>query len=139
AETIQSHGGLWILKTTDADHRSLNRALQNAGVSCYSFRHQVASELKEAVSTGAMQPTEAAAAMGHRSTASLSYYGTRSRSHGGRALRANGTQAVRVAPVDYAARAAARATRKAASGDAFRFPPRARPVAAPKAATQYPV
>src|SRR5690606_6784442 len=59
AETIQSHGGLWILKTTDADYRSLNRALQNAGVSCYSFRHQLPSELKVPASTGATPGTEA--------------------------------------------------------------------------------
>ncbi len=75
-----------------------------------------------------------AAVMGHRSTVSLSYYGTRSRSHGGRRLRANGTNGVCMVPVDYAARAVAHAARKAGSGDAFRFPPRARPVAAPKVA-----
>ena len=134
ADTVQARGGRWVLTTTDADYRSLNRALQGAGVSCYSFRHQVASELKDAVSAGEMKATEAAAVMGHRSTVSLSYYGTRSRSHGGRQLRANGTNSVRMVPVDYAARAIARAARKAGSGDAFRFPPRARPPAAPKAA-----
>jgi len=134
ASEAQISGGRLKISTTDADYRSLNRALQKAGVSCYSFRHQVASELKEAVSTGEMPPQEAAAVMGHRSTESLSYYGTRSKSRGGRPLRANATNHVKVVPVDYAARAIARATRKASQGDALRFPPRPRPLAAPKAA-----
>lgn len=102
AALVRSKGGQWVMKTTTADYRSLNRALQSRGaMSCYTFRHQIGSELKEAVSTGAMTAGEAAQAMGHRSTASLSYYGSRSEARGGRRIQAKGLNKVRVMPVSY--------------------------------------
>ncbi|MCL1553291.1 hypothetical protein [Xanthomonas nasturtii] len=70
AADARAAGGKRVLTTTDADHRSLNRALSKGvvGLSCYSFRHQQGSELKEAIASGTMSAEEAAAAMGHAST-----------------------------------------------------------------------
>ncbi|WP_155518789.1 hypothetical protein [Xanthomonas euvesicatoria] len=133
AEEVAKHGKAWKMQTSDADYRSLNRGLASSGLSCYSFRHQVGSELKEAVSTGAMTAAEAAKTMGHRSTESLSYYGSRSKSGGGRTMQANATNEVRVEPVSFAARAEARA--KTGNGRIRVTPtPQARPRAVPKAA-----
>lgn len=117
AAQVEAAGGKWALKTTEADVRSLNRALRSgAGMSCYSFRHQVASDLKEQVATGERTPEEAAAAMGHASTASLASYGKRSQARGGRKLRAVASDKVRSVPVTFAAKAAARAARAAKAG-----------------------
>lgn len=118
AAQVEAKGGGWTLTTTGADVRSLNRALSGAGMSCYSFRHQQGSELKAAVSSGAMSAEEAAAAMGHASTASLSYYGSRSKARGGRKLRAVASDKVRSVPVTFAAKAAARAARAAKAAKA---------------------
>lgn len=120
AADARAAGGKRMLTTTDADHRSLNRALAAGvvGLSCYSFRHQQGSELKEAVSSGAMSAEEAAAAMGHASTASLSHYGSRSKARGGRKLRAMASDPVRTVPVTFKAKAAARAARAAHLGAA---------------------
>ena len=134
AAMVKAQGGKWNIETTNADYRSLNRALQTrASISCYTFRHQMGSDLKEAVATGAMQPEEAAQAMGHRSTVSLSYYGSRSRSRGGRAIQAKGLNDVRVVPVSYAAKSKARAEAKASSGVRFAPKPETQRAAAPKA------
>lgn len=137
AEVIGTKGGKWTMRTTDADHRSLNRALRG-DLSCYSFRHQTGSDLKTAIAAGETTAEEAAAIMGHRSTASLSAYGTRSRGRGGRRLRANATHPVRKAAVAYEERATLRAERKKAKAAAGRVrvkpSPQARTKAAPKAA-----
>ena len=140
AAQAEAKGGRWTLTTTEADVRSLNRALAGAGMSCYSFRHQVASELKEQVATGERTAEEAAAAMGHASTASLAYYGKRSHARGGRKLRAVASDKVRSVPVTFTAKAAARAARaaKAGSGAAPRpAAPSASPT--PRAAMSKPV
>lgn len=135
AARVEAEGGRWMLKTTAADHRSLNRMLQPLGLSWYSLRHQIGSELKEAVSTGAIAPEEAAAVMGHRSSLSLSYYGTRSRARGGRKFRGKAAEDVRVVPVSHAQKAKARTERKTGksikAGQALT--PKARPTAAPAA------
>lgn len=89
--TAAACGGAYTLATTAADYRSLNRALQRHGLSCYSFRHALGSELKAWVCAPAtatyLKPGEAARlaaqAMGHRSTASLAYYGTRAAGRSG--------------------------------------------------------
>ena len=89
--TAEARGGAFTLTTTAADYRSLNRALQRHGLSCYSFRHAMGSDLKAWVCSSAsaayMKPGEAAKAaaqvMGHRSTESLAYYGTRAASRQG--------------------------------------------------------
>ena len=141
AAEAQAKGGIWRLTTTEADVRSLNRALKaGAGISCYSFRHQQGSELKAAVSSGAMSAEEAAAAMGHASTASLAFYGRRSHARGGRKLRAVASDRVRSVPVTFAAKATARATRaaKAAMGAAPR-PAAASAPPTPRAAMSKPV
>lgn len=95
-ETAQANGGKFILKSTPADVRSLNRVLAKAteGLSCYSYRHAFGGSLKVACLDGSMTREEAAKAMGHRSTESLSYYGQPSKS-GGRKLRAEATDTVR--------------------------------------------
>lgn len=136
AAKVAAHGGRWTLETTDADHRSLNRVLKTAGVSCYSFRHQQGSELKAAVASGAITDIEAAAAMGHRSTASLAYYGSRNRAHGGRKMRAVATEQaeIRTVPVTFAAKAAARAARAARAGIGAAPPAAAPATPAPRAA-----
>lgn len=113
AARVEAEGGRWVLETTPADHRSLNRALQPLGLSWYSLRHQIGSELKEAVSTGALQPEEAAAFMGHRSSKSLSYYGSRSKARGGRVFRGKAVEPVRVMAVTQSQKAEARAGKKA--------------------------
>lgn len=142
AAQVEARGSRWTLTTTDADVRSLNRALRSgAGISCYSFRHQIASELKEQVATGQRTAEEAAAAMGHASTASLAYYGSRSRARGGRVLRAVASDQVRVKAVTFTAREAARKARqaqqaKAKMGAVPRF--KARHPAAPKPETPMP-
>lgn len=87
----EAQGGAFTLATTEADYRSLNRALARHGLSCYSFRHALGSDLKAWVCSPAsatyMKPGEAAKAaaqvMGHRSTESLAYYGTRAGSRRG--------------------------------------------------------
>lgn len=135
AEVIGARGGLWTMTTTPADYRSLNRALKSgANVSCYTFRHQLGSECKEAIATGAMSAEEAARIMGHRSTASLSFYGSRAKSRGGRRLQANATDKVRSRPVSYVQRADARAKAKAAGRVRSAPEPQQRPKAAPSAA-----
>lgn len=131
AARVEAEGGRWRLDTTAADYRSMNRALQPLGLSWYSLRHQIGSELKEAVSTGAIAPEEAAAVMGHRSSLSLSYYGTRTRARGGRKFRGKAGEPVRVVPVSRAQKAKARTERDAEksikAGQALA--PKARPAA----------
>ena len=113
AEMCAESGGKFKLETTDADYRSLNRALQKHGLSCYAFRHQVGSELKNGIAEGTTTPEKAAQVMGHRSTKSLSCYGTRAGARGGRRFAVGATQTVRSVPVTYQARAQSRAEKKA--------------------------
>lgn len=140
AQAARVAGGKRMLTTTDADHRSLNRALSKGvvGLSCYSFRHQQGSELKEAIASGTMSAEEAAAAMGHASTASLSYYGNRSKARGGRKLHAKASDPVRTVPVTFKAKAAARAARAAHLGAAPSAAAPAKPTP-PRAAMSKPV
>ena len=95
-DMAMEQGGQFVFASTPADIRSLNRALAKGvdGLSCYSYRHAFGGSLKKACLAGEMTRTEAAAAMGHRSTVSLSYYGQPSKS-GGRRLRAKATDEVR--------------------------------------------
>jgi hypothetical protein len=116
ASLCAEHGGKFSLETTDADCRSLNRALKKHDLSCYSFRHQVASELKSNIAQGQTTPEKAAQVMGQRSTRSLTYYGTRSHARGGRRFAVGATSMARVVPVTYAERAQARTAKKAKAG-----------------------
>jgi integrase len=75
-----SKGGLTV-HTSDADYRSLSRLFAKMGakgLSCYSFRHAVASDLKAL----GVAPEKSAVFLGHRSTKSLESYGRRSRGRG---------------------------------------------------------
>lgn len=101
-------GGLYTLATTPADYRSLNRALQVQGMSCYTFRHAVGSDLKADISDGKATPETAAKIMGHRSTASLMSYGTKRRGRGGQRPRASVSGPVKNVAVTKAARTKAR-------------------------------
>lgn len=102
-------GGKLTVDTSEADYRSLNRALKSHGLSCYTFRHQMGAELKSNINTGQVTAEQAAQIMGHRSTLSLSYYGTTSRARGGRRLAVGASDPVRTVPVTHQARAQARA------------------------------
>jgi integrase len=113
AQVCAERGGGYTLATTPADYRSLNRALQTHGLSCYAFRHAVGSDLKAAIATGKTTAEQAAAVMGHRSTASLLSYGTRRRGRGGQRPRAGVSGQVKNAAVSRTARAKARAQAKA--------------------------
>lgn len=106
AQLCEQRGGRYTLATSPADYRSLNRALQASGLSCYAFRHAVGSDLKADIASGKATPEQAARTMGHRSTASLAYYGTRSRGRGGQRPRAMASATVKEAPVTRSARAA---------------------------------
>lgn len=113
ASLCAERGGGYTLATTPADYRSLNRALAAHGLSCYSFRHAVGSDLKADIAAGKATPEQAAAVMGHRSTASLLSYGTRRRGRGGQRPRAGVSGQVKNAAVSRTARAKARAQAKA--------------------------
>ena len=78
-------GTLWKdagIATSQADYRSLNRALARHRLSCYSFRHAFGSDLKAWITDPTTANPKGAAhfaaqVMGHRSTESLAFYGTR--------------------------------------------------------------
>ncbi|GEM_PF-839551 len=106
AQLCKERGGRYTLTTTPADYRSLNRALQGSGLSCYAFRHAVGSDLKADIASGKATPEQAARTMGHRSTESLAYYGTRSRGRGGQRPRAMASATVKKAPMTRSARTA---------------------------------
>ncbi|WP_144157635.1 site-specific integrase [Paraburkholderia sp. BCC1885] len=111
AQTAQERGGAFVVKTTDADHRSLNRGLKASGLSCYSFRHAVASELKKQMAARPDTAQRAATFMGHTSTKSLMSYGRASHARGGRKFGAKADRSVKSAPVTYGQKAAARQAR----------------------------
>lgn len=105
ASLVEDGGKPYILTSTNADIRSLNRlfARLQDGLSCYSFRHAVGSDLK----ASDMSASERAAFMGHRSTESLSSYGRRR--HGkGKRFRAKGSDPVRAKAQTRDARVKAR-------------------------------
>jgi len=126
AQLCEQRGGRYTLTTTPADYRSLNRALQGSGLSCYSFRHAVGSDLKADIASGKATPEQAARAMGHRSTESLTYYGTRSRGRGGQRPRAMASEPVKKVAVTRTAKAQARV--KKANAKATAKAPRAKAV-----------
>ncbi|WP_243047999.1 hypothetical protein [Dyella sp. RRB7] len=85
-DRVKASDGLTI-RTTEADYRSLNRFLAKLkpGLSCYSYRHKVASDLKATK----IKPAVAAQFMGHASTQSLESYGRRGHGGGGRGYSAS--------------------------------------------------
>lgn len=118
ASAARERGGAFVVTTTDADHRSLNRGLKACGLSCYSFRHAVGSELKRQAIGKPETAASAATFMGHASTRSLMSYGRAAHARGGRRFGARAERAVRSVPVTFtqktANRLAARATTAAA-------------------------
>lgn len=115
AAEVKSAGGLLHLDTTAADIESLNYALGKIqpGLSCYSFRHAVGSDLKAAAAAGEITQAEAAAFMGHASEKSLSYYGRASNGSKGKGYRAKAKRQPTKAPQTKAAKASARRPRAA--------------------------
>lgn len=80
-DLVEAKGGRTTEYTTESDQRSVNRFLnkQQKGLSLYSYRHAVGSDLKASIHDGKVTSLEAAAFMGHRSTASLCAYGMEKR------------------------------------------------------------
>ncbi len=102
--------------------RSLNRALRPSGLSIYSFRHAVASELKREAIRKPETAAGAATFMGHASTRSLMSYGRAAHARGGRRFGARAERAVRSAPVTFELKAAARQSRATARAAVARIP-----------------
>jgi hypothetical protein len=126
AACVKDAGGKLTIESTDADIQSLNHVLGKLvpGLSCYSFRHGVGSDLKAAVQAGELSQEQAAAFMGHRSEKSLSYYGRASKGRKGRRLRAvvaKDIEPPKQAPTTKAQKAA---IRNAKSPKVERFPAR---------------
>ena len=111
AAAVRERGGAFVITTTDADHRSLNRGLKACGLSCYSFRHAVASELKHEVMRNPDAAAKAARFMGHATNKSLMSYGRARHARGGRRFGAKAERQVRSVPVTYAEKADARQAR----------------------------
>lgn len=95
ADAAEAAGGRLALRHTDADRRSLRRALAAAapGLTPYAYRHAMGSLLKAA----GTPPAQAAAVLGHASTASLLAYGRRRAGGGGLIPRAEVSRAPRTA------------------------------------------
>lgn len=108
AAVVRERGGPVVVSMTDADHRSLNRALKPSGLSIYSFRHAVGSELKRQAIGNPKTAASAATFMGHASTRSLMSYGRAAHARGGRRFGARAERAVRSVPVTYMQKAANR-------------------------------
>ncbi|WP_186200857.1 hypothetical protein [Burkholderia gladioli] len=128
AAVVREHGGPVVVSMTDADHRSLNRALKPSGLSIYSFRHAIGSELKRQAIRKPETAAQAAAFMGHASTKSLASYGRAKHARGGRRFGAKADRKVQSVPVtreqsiDAAAKRAAEQAARAAA--AARVPTR---------------
>ena len=122
ATAVRERGGPFVVTTTDADHRSLNRGLKACGLSCYSFRHAIASELKREIMHDPRAAAKAARFMGHASNKSLLSYGRAKHARGGRRFGARAERSVRSVPVTFKEKAAARQTRAAAQAAAARIP-----------------
>ncbi len=122
ATAVQKRGGAFVITTTDADHRSLNRGLKACGLSCYSFRHAVASELKREVMRHPEAAAKAARFMGHASNKSLLSYGRAKHARGGRRFGAQADRVVKSVPVTFAEKAAVRQSRATTQAVVARIP-----------------
>ncbi len=122
AAVVRERGGPVVVSMTDADHRSLNRGLKACGLSCYSFRHAVANELKREVMRDRAAATKAAQFMGHATEKSLMSYGRARHARGGRRFGARAERAVKSAPITYDEKAAARQSRATARAAVARIP-----------------
>lgn len=122
AAVLRERGGSAVVSMTDADHRSLNRALKPSGLSIYSFRHAVASELKREAIRKPETAAGAATFMGHASTKSLMSYGRAAHARGGRRFGARAERAVRSVPVTFKQRASNRKVADATAAKATAAP-----------------
>lgn len=93
---IYNNGGEVLATQTKNDYDSLRKYFNNHynGTSLYTYRHQVASDLKKA----GVSKRQIAEVMGHRTTESQVHYGYARSSRGGRSMVAKGSNEVRVKP-----------------------------------------
>ncbi|EAM8287861.1 site-specific integrase [Salmonella enterica] len=95
-EAIYKNGGEVLATQTKSDYDSLRKYFNNHynGTSLYTYRHQVASDLKKA----GVSKTQIAEVMGHRTTESQVHYGYARSSRGGRSMVAKGSNEVISSP-----------------------------------------
>lgn len=98
-KACQQAGGRMVITTTEADYRSLNRALQAHGLSCYSFRHAFGTQVKNAMAENKMTPQQGAQAMGHAGVKSVTYYGRTTRRRGLREITVKASREVKARAV----------------------------------------
>lgn len=92
-EAIYNAGGEVVATQTKSDYESLRKYFNkyHNGTSLYTYRHQVASDLKKA----GVSKVQIAEVMGHRTTESQEHYGYARSSKGGRSMVAKGSSDVR--------------------------------------------
>ncbi|EEI2597433.1 site-specific integrase [Salmonella enterica] len=95
-EAIYNNNGEVLATQTKRDYDSLRKYFNNHynGTSLYTYRHQVASDLKKA----GVSKTQIAEVMGHRTTESQVHYGYARSSRGGRSMVAKGSNEVISSP-----------------------------------------
>lgn len=95
-EAIYNNNGEVLATQTKKDYDSLRKYFNNHynGTSLYTYRHQVASDLKKA----GVSKTQIAEVMGHRTTESQVHYGYARSSRGGRSMVAKGSNEVIISP-----------------------------------------
>jgi len=100
-EAIYNAGGEVVATQTKSDYESLRKYFNKHynGTSLYTYRHQVASDLKKA----GVSKTQIAEVMGHRTTESQEHYGYARSSKSSRSMVAKGSSEVREKPsiTDY--------------------------------------
>lgn len=95
-DAIYNNNGEVLATQTKRDYDSLRKYFNNHynGTSLYTYRHQVASDLKKA----GVSKTQIAEVMGHRTTESQVHYGYARSSRGGRSMVAKGSNEVISSP-----------------------------------------
>ena len=100
-EAIYKAGGELVVTQSKKDYDSLRKYFNNHynGTSLYTYRHQVASDLKKA----GVSKVQIAEVMGHRTTESQEHYGYARSSKSSRSMVAKGSSDVREKPsiTDY--------------------------------------
>lgn len=96
AEAIYNGGGEVIVTQTKSDYDSLRKYFNNhySGTSLYTYRHQVASDLKKS----GISKRQIAEIMGHRTTESQVHYGYARSSKGARSMIAKASNDVISSP-----------------------------------------
>ncbi|WP_201279527.1 hypothetical protein, partial [Cedecea colo] len=95
-EAIYNNGGEVVVTQTKSDYDSLRKYFNNHynGTSLYTYRHQVASDLKKA----GISKRQIAEVMGHRTTESQVHYGYARSSKGARSMVAKASNDVISSP-----------------------------------------